>query len=406
MVFRAEQECPQCGAPLELAEADQLLDCPFCNTRNFLVTPDHHRYLLPHPEGDGQLIHVPYLHFRGSVFSCQPNGVQHRVADISQLASPLIGLPPSLGLRPQAMKLRFATPDSPGTFLKNLLTTEQALARVSTYSAAPSYHQAHIGEVLSLIYLPLRLKDEVLHDAITSTPLARLPEDQDILGPLTDTAKGWRITTLATLCPQCGWNLEGDRSSIALTCANCDTVWEAGNAGFSLVPHVTCAAQTERPAIYLPFWRITASSVGLAVNSLADFIRITNQPRLPRPEWEKRPMAFWSPAFKIRPKIYLQLASQLTTAQTRLMPDNQPPVSRQLYPVTLAKKEAVQSLKVILVNTATNKKELMPALPATRFAITDITLVYVPFTDQGYNLYQEKARANINKQTLAWGSRL
>ena len=35
------------------------------------------------------------------------------------------------------------------------------------------------------------------------------------------------LTFLATLCPKCGWTLNGQRDSVVLTCSNCETAWEA-----------------------------------------------------------------------------------------------------------------------------------------------------------------------------------
>ncbi len=407
MGFTAEQECPQCGASLELDEADHLLDCPYCNTKSFLSAPDYYRFVLPHQQNDAELVYVPYLRFKGSVFSCHELSINHRIADITQLGTPLKILPPSLGFRPQALKLRFASPEMPGTFLKNYLDVDKALEKVGTYSdkSDDTYHQAHIGEVLSLIYLPLAIKNSKLYDAITDDLLARLPDDQDVFSKVTDDITNWMMASLPTLCPQCGWNLDGVGGSVALSCNNCKTVWEANKRGFSQIAFESYKT-TDGNSIFMPFWRITASSVGIGINSVADYIRATNQPRVPQKEWEAIPMNFWCPAFKIRPKIFLQLASQLTNSQSNLQAADSLPKATKLYPVTLPRSEGVQSLKIILAKTSTSKKKIMELLPETHFSISDIALAYVPFSDKGYNLFQDDVRANINKKVLEWASRL
>jgi rubredoxin/DNA-directed RNA polymerase subunit RPC12/RpoP len=407
MGFKAEQECPQCGALLELDEADHILDCPFCNTKSFLSVPDYYRFVLPHQQNEADLVYVPYLRFRGSVFSCHETTIKHRIADITHLGTPLNALPPSLGFRPQALKLHFASPELPGTFLKNFLDVDNALKKVTTYSAITDkiYHQAQIGEILSLIYLPLAVRDSKLHDAITGDLVAKLPDDHDVFSKVRDKHTNWKMTSLATICPQCGWNLDGAKGSVALSCDNCKTVWEATDRGFSQISFESCQTTTNDP-LFMPFWRITTSSVGVAINSVADYIRETNQPRMPQKEWEDIPMNFWCPAFKIRPKIFLQLASQLTNSQRNLKATESLPKFTKLYPVTLPKSEAVQSLKIILANTATNKKKIMPLLAETNFSISAITLAYVPFSDNGYNLFQDDVRANINKKVLEWAGKL
>jgi hypothetical protein len=53
MNIRVVQGCPQCGAPADLTEADQLLTCDFCGTHNYLQTQGPFRYVLPILEQPG-----------------------------------------------------------------------------------------------------------------------------------------------------------------------------------------------------------------------------------------------------------------------------------------------------------------------------------------------------------------
>lgn len=408
MTFKAEQECPQCGASLEMDEEDHLLACPYCNTTSFLTAPDYFRFVLPPKHKDGDMVYIPYLRFRGGVYSCLETTIKYRIADITHLAIPFTSLPPSLGLRPQALKMRFLSTDTPGIFLKNTLNIEKALQTIPTYTADNEtiFHEAHIGETVSIIYLPLVIKDGIIHDAITDDVLAKIPAGKDIFSKVRDDIKHWRLTSLATLCPQCGWNMQGASGSVALSCDNCQTVWEASKQGFRQLSHENYKPTQPGNLLFMPFWKMTAQSKGVEIRSYADFIRVTNQPRVPLPAWEETAMQFWCPAFKIRPKIFLQLASQLTGSQKNFRPDPSPDRKISRYPVTLPKSEAVQSLKVILANSATSKKKIVPLLPDTNFLITEIKLAYVPFIDQGYNLFQSDSRANINKKVLHWAQNL
>ena len=133
--FTAEQECPQCGAPIVLEETDHLLLCPYCNVNSFLSAPDYFRFVLPHKVLNKDLIYVPYLRFRGCVYFCSERGTGHRIVDITRLGVPFKKFPISLGLRPQAVKMRFVAPDTEDTFLKCFLTKTELLNRAAKHSS-------------------------------------------------------------------------------------------------------------------------------------------------------------------------------------------------------------------------------------------------------------------------------
>ena len=82
----------------------------------------------------------------------------------------------------------------------------------------PIFHEAFIGESISLIYSPLFIHGDRFHDAILGKPVASIPKDfVDDLLPL-DQEKDWQVTFVSTLCPQCGWDLLGERDSVVLFC--------------------------------------------------------------------------------------------------------------------------------------------------------------------------------------------
>jgi predicted RNA-binding Zn-ribbon protein involved in translation (DUF1610 family) len=400
--FTVEQECPQCGAPIGLEETDHLLQCPYCQVKSFLFAPDYFRLVLPHKAPDKEIIYAPYLRFKGNTYACQGQTIGHRIVDITHLGTPVKGLPISLGLRPQAMKMRFVTQDTAGSFLRCSLGVDDVLARAGkrTSGSGRLFHRAYIGETVSLIYLPLFVHKETLFDAIINRPIVKLTQGEDILGSA-DNHPRWRLTFMSTLCPQCGWNLEGERDSVVLTCNNCNTAWEASEGRFVRVGFGVVPGQGEK-TMYLPFWKIAARADGIGINSFADFIRLTNQPRVVQKDWENQDMSYWCPAFKIRPKIFLRLLSQLTISQKDFKTKETIP-KKDLYPVTMPQSEAAQSLKLTLANSALTKRNTFPLLPQVNFAIKDSTLVYLPFTDKGHDMVQQDIRVSINKRALEYG---
>ena len=65
-----------------------------------------------------------------------------------------------------------------------------------------------------------------------SLPWRDSPRDREKFSSITENVPSWNLTFLATLCPRCGWNLEGEKDSVVLTCGNCQTAWEAQRGQF------------------------------------------------------------------------------------------------------------------------------------------------------------------------------
>lgn len=399
------QECPQCGAPIELDETHRLLRCPYCDVNSFLFADRYFRFVLPPKTPRKDLIYLPYLRFRGSVFSCHRDGVRHRIMDITHLSVPFKRVPVSLGLRPQAMKMRFVKADTEGTFLKCLLKTEDLLARAEKHAGSmdsvQAFHRAYIGDTTSLIYLPMYVEGEVLFDAITARPMAGLPRDRDIFSSIGERNPGGGLTFLATICPGCGWNLEGEQDSVVLTCSNCETAWEAKGRGFVKVD-VLMGTGGRPDSDYLPFWSMTVEGRGVTIRSYGDFMRITNQPRVIRSHWENRDMIFFSPAFKIRPKLFLFLSQRLTLGQPQVDDRGKLP-AKGLYPATLPLSEAVQGIKVTLAGCVITRKKIMPLLPRMGFAVRKASLVYLPFHETAHEMINSETGVGINKKALEFG---
>ena len=109
------------------------------------------------------------------LFFCGPSGIANRFVDVSHQAIATPYFPISVGVRSQAMKLRFVSADMDGRFLKPRQSFEKISAhfekRFGKALPKPILHQAQIGESLSLIYSPFYLKDK-LYDAILDKPVS------------------------------------------------------------------------------------------------------------------------------------------------------------------------------------------------------------------------------------------
>lgn len=414
MDLSVQQSCPSCGAAIVADEADRLLQCPFCGLRHYRVNSGFTRFVLPDKAPAHilreEIVYAPYLHFKGSIFSCRGRQVEHRVVDTTLAGaadSASLGLPPSLGLRPRAMTVSLLAAGSPGYFLPQSLPAEAAyeLAAQSIIAdpeslLAPLYHEACIGETISCLYLPLYIREGILHDAVTGRGLARVSESGLRQGCLGFQEK-WLPRFLATLCPSCGGPLAGERDALVLECHNCHSLWEETGGALRGLDWQRIASRRRR-ARYLPFWKITVSVAGLAMKSFGDFLRLTNQPVVARPEDDRLPSSFWVPAFKMRPRIFLNLARTLTLYQKRFA-EGKPGMTEGLFPVTLPRSEAVQALKTVLAEAAVNKRDFLPLLPDIELQPRAAVLVYLPFEDKGHDLVQEQTGVAVAAPVLRSG---
>ena len=407
MGLTVEQDCPQCGGTIELDETDHLLRCPYCSMENFIFAPNYFRFVLPHKAPDKEIIYAPYLRFKGNVYYCQDLTIGYRFVDITRAGLQHKVVPSSLGLRPQAMKMKFVTPETQGSFLRfslKAIDIVEKAAKISSVAASGRIsHRAYIGETLSLIYLPLYVQKGKIFDAILNRHIADIPLENGF-GADIISKPDWRLTFMPTICPECGWNMEGEKDSVVLICNNCDSAWETINEKFSKV-NLQSVPGKDNPTAHMPFWRISATCTGVEIHSFADFIRVTNQPMVIKKEWENLEMAFWIPAFKIRPKVFLRLSSQVTVTGKNFHPEKETP-GKRLYPVTLPQAEAVQAMKLTLAGSAVNKKNVLPHLPGVKFDVKNSALVYLPFSDTGHDITLQGTIISINRQTLDFGRKL
>ena len=406
--FIIEHQCPQCGAPAEFEETDRLFHCDFCRTNSYLSAPDVFRYALPdHAPENKEIIYFPYWRFKGMLFSCIPGDIRNRFVDLSQQAVATTHFPFSLGFRSQTQKLRFATSDCNGTFIKPELSKSGLLDALNERFCAnlpkPILHQAQIGETISLLYAPFYIDEKVM-DAILNEPVSTGSVEE--ASRLADKGQEptWPIDFLATLCPHCGWDLKGERDALTLSCANCQSTWWPKRGKFEKLP-TAYEKTTDQNAVYLPFWRIKADVSDLALQTYADLIRTANLPKVVQPGDEKRPFSFWCPAFKVHPKRFLTIAGHLTGSQLQHELEAGLPPGK-VNRVNLPLQEAVEALKLILTEFVRPRQRMDEKLPSIEVKANRFLLVYLPFEEGPHELVRRDLRLAIGKNTLAHAKNL
>lgn len=412
MDIRVEQGCPQCGASIELNETDHVVTCTFCGARSYLHSASPFRYVLPMAGGASSegLLLAPYLRFKGTIFLVTSRGIEHRVVDTTQVANPTLGLPPSLGLRPQAMRPSRIRAGTGNLYLPQTLKASAILEKAAAVgnlvpqNNQPFLHRAYIGEHLSYIYLPLVVKNGGVHDGVTGDLLFAVDESAASVLRGRRFDETWSVRSLATLCPQCGADLEGAGDCQVMTCAVCDTAWSLEPQGLTGVDWQILEGDKDT-ALHLPFWKISTHIPALDIYSFADFVERTNQPFLPRPQWHDRVMSLWVPAIRLRPKVFLQAGRQATIGQWRLSPVAGR-VLPHLFPVTLPPSEARQAVKLILAAASASPRHVYPALPRIRLTGVTMQLVHLPFVDHGHDWVQPETGVAIGKNILRFGRTL
>lgn len=383
-----------------MEETDRLLDCTFCRIRLFIVSTGPFHYYIPAAAADN-LIYMPYWRIRGLAYTIKPLETTNRYFDTSLKALPLKGLVPSLGVRPQAMKLRFLTPDTPGQFLRPALKAQQVIPQGAPAPGAQS-HDVFIGDTVSLIYTPMTLKNGTLYDAFVQRPVVPWTDDDSKMYPVLNPSERDHARFIATLCPHCGQDLQGAKDTLVMTCKNCQSMWSCEGTSLQSIPFAVMEGSGTQLR-YLPFWRMKLRFDGIPLASLADLVRIANLPKPITPVMEEKQVFFWAPAFKINPALFLRWARQITIYQ----PDDDYletiPV-QPIYPATLPLKEAVESVTITLGSIVTDKRMFFASHSRMQMHLEDSLLVYQPFVEKGRELIHEKMKVVLDRNALTFGA--
>jgi len=400
--WRIEQACPQCGGAVVLGETDRLLCCPFCRVRLVLAGEAEPRYILPPRREDCPHVFVPYWRLKGLCFNVVPGEVAHAVVDRTLRAVPLPMLPATLGVRPQAMKLRRARPVAGSRFLRPQTAVEQAIAECGAdcrkLEEKPVLDQCFLGTRRTLIYFPVRIEDGIwdgVNEQRIAPPgaaMADLPGDDGGLH---------EIRFLPALCPNCAGDLDAEPDGLVYLCGACSTAWAPSGNALVAIPCSTVSPR-DAAAVHLPFWRLRLSIEGCALSNLAELVRFANLPRLPRSEAAPAPLAFWLPAFKLQPEHFLRLARTLTVAQPEEAGEAATP-GGLAYPVTLAADQAAAALKAMLADLARPRPPYDAVAAGIRMAVEAAELVFLPFSEDVRELHHQGVQMTVARGLLEFG---
>ena len=348
-----------------------------------------------------EVIFFPYWRFKGMLFSCVPGGVKHKFLDISHQAIESPHAPYSLGFRSQALKLRFVTPETEGRFLKPSQTFDQVVQifekRFAQSLPKPIFHQIHIGESISLIYSPFYV-DNKIFDAVLNKPIPTGMNGESPFDGIEGGPPTWRIHFISTLCPKCGWDLEGQRDTLVLHCRNCVSAWYPVGKKLKQLKFAHMPDKGEK-TLYLPFWRVKAEVSGVELKSYADLIRMANLPKVAKDRDADIDFRFWIPAFKVRPQMFMRLAGNFTIAQLQNKLTSDLPAEPH-HPVTVPVKEALECLKTTLAGFLKPRREMLEKLGAISTETTGFALIYLPFHEKHSEYVQPHINLAINKNLL------
>jgi len=387
-------------------ESDRLFACTHCRVRLYLAGGRVGKYCLPCQPSlrDENLVYVPYWHVRGAHFSVFLTETKGRFLDVSRLAFTPARMPVSLGMRAQAMTMRPAVDGVSGDFVRPDLPFGDMIAGAERTARAFGggdrrariYHRAFVGEAASLVYVPVVLRGDELIDAVLDRPLGGAGHGEGTeFSPLDDSGK-WRVSFLPVICPNCGWDMPGERKSEVLPCPSCDRVWSVEGGRFVELPFMALKGEGD---IALPFWKVEVEVEGVKLESFADLAELANLPVATRPEWRERRPSFWAPAFRTRPGLFLRLARQLSLRP----PDGEMTASLPagtLHPVTVGQEAATASIKLTLADAVSPRRDILPLLEELKITLRERGLVYIPCSARGGDLVQEECAISLRRNSL------
>jgi predicted RNA-binding Zn-ribbon protein involved in translation (DUF1610 family) len=410
--WTVEHRCTQCGAPITLEETDRFFICPFCRAKILLTTEDHFRYYLqPSTKSTEEIFYIPYWRVRGIVFSCDEElEVKSSIVDATYCGYGAGTYPESLGLRPQALRLRFATSESGKPFCEPSFAFHETFEKI--YAGLPQrqmgnlpvrvFYKSFVGEKVSVVYAPFFIKNRALHDGILGKPFKPLKDGMSNIEPPDGIDHPLKV--LPALCPECGWDLEGDRDSTVFFCTNCNKAWYLMEHGLEQKPFLVLKG-AERHTKHLPFWRIKVDIEGLQLRSMADLAHVANLPVVVREEWNSTGLYFWVPGFRVHAPLFLRLARLLTLQQPGDIMEYEESLAAP-QPTSLPMNDAPNSLKVIIASLVAMKKRIWPSLGTISTRVVHSDLVYIPFREQKDELFNPSLKISIAKNALKYGQYL
>ncbi|HSK11217.1 MAG TPA: hypothetical protein VK911_16660 [Vicinamibacterales bacterium] len=406
-----EDRCPQCGGPIAMLETDHIVVCDYCRVRLYVVTEGVGKYCLPVKAAPvGEVVMVPYWRLRGHHYRLSGGAVRSRLVDVTRLAAAAPGLPPTLGVRAQAVPLRFASERDEARFLPAgappVLDGHRRHAGLPPAAGDRGAIDGVFVASSALVYAPVRVARSVF-DGVLNRRIPGVDGDTwaRLAGPADD--RPGPVRFLATLCPECGWQLEGAADTLVLLCVNCGGGWEAGRDGLRRAAYRMLPAAGWTPQAYLPFWCLGARIGTASLDSWADLVRFGNLPLVVQPSWEGEPLRFWIPAFGLHPDRFLRLAQTLTLARpaftaTGAESAHERPAGpvRACHAVTLPEHRLAEAVRVLLVSLARTRPETARLVAEAAIDTDPAHLTYVPVLLNGREYLNPSLQLAVQKGVL------
>lgn len=415
-MWEIDHQCPQCSAPVTLLETERFFVCPYCKVRLFISSEQTTAYYLTPANDDPETLFIPYRRNRGIGFAGTEAGVTGSVIDRTTLACPLPFLPRSLGVRPQAMRLRFFRKEQEGRSVLPSVAADDRMT-ASRQAVVPGRPEENIpesisiwrylGETESYVYSPLKVLGRDVYDGVTMDLLGRTGTANPFEATPFHTPSN-HVAFIPALCPNCGGDLSGEKESVALPCPNCGVLWEASGSRLTERPFLRIPAPDGQQAWFLPFWRVRARAEGVGLPLFIDPLKDN-----PHNYGSRRPILFphfffWIPAFTINPSLFLRLCDRATVWQPTddLVADQERNDDHWVYPVTLPAAEAERLLLVVLSLIIAERQRTLRRLVGTTVEPTERTLVFVPFLKAGSEVIHSGMHVSLQLNALRHGMSL
>lgn len=396
-------QCPQCGAPVVLNETEYIIECNFCRTRNIIHThPYPCFYMEPRQEkyANLKIAYVPYWRFKGLEFTLGNKPPGFKIIDISCLAVNKTSMPPTLGLRSQTQRLKFLHKDIQGSFLPPAISRKEILHKIGESGDI----KVHIGEILSLIFMPFFQDKEKIYDGLTGNLIPMQSTDPNSNLTANKKSPNYNLKFTPSICPNCGWDLKGETDSLVLHCSNCISFWLIRNKKLNRIKAMFSKAKSDIP-MQMPFWQLQIEFSNLKCSTRAHLIQIANIPKIIKKEDTQQVLYFYIPAFKLNPKLFLRIGKQITLSMIKPSTTQNIPHGN-FHPVDLPLDEGVQAVAPVLMNLCTNKNDTWKILKRERLKLKSYCLVYMPFHASGSEYIQDTLGFSIQKNSLKFGRQL
>lgn len=400
-----EHECPQCGAPIQLGECDTLFKCNYCHVKSYIWSRrPRHLYIRDKAPKESTVFYLPFWHLQGLTFYFHRQRIGHRIFNFSRKAIRDSIYPISLGIRAQTQRLHFVDAKPKETFYsvdeEPLEFTTPMINDINSNLDFSVRYQSFIGASISLIYAPYyRDANGDVFDGITNkkSPKITLPKsNKPLISP---------IRFLPTLCPNCGWDLNGSSESVVLSCSNCDRYWQSKGKSFT-EQQVYAFDEGTKSRDYLPFWQLEVKLNGINVKSYADLARLANVPMVIKKAWESTPFYFWAPAFKIQPQTFLRISSHLTLKTDPNFQFSPAPAAPVTVPITISAKNAADTVTLTTAHIFRPKSMVDAMLRSLHVESISERLVLIPFVHRSHELYQPTLKLAINRNAISIGAQL